>query len=570
MKGAGLVIKNKVRISILAAAIMFFGASAAYAAKTISTVQYDGSDKVIVRIQSDEKRASQAVSVRITDAAGHDNSFEQGYTDDQGVFEFSYVNNTGSGKYKIYAYMGGELITGEYIKMNHSSFDEFVQVINEQHKSSAPDGAPIKAVFDNYARFVDLDLTELDSLKDSDAVYQFIADDVSYRGKISRFADVQNAFYAAVMLESFKENGENIFDLVQTDPYSLVVSEFAPTLVKAAETVKSSVKPAVLSSLGNEYSSGRSLAETMELQILLRSISDATHWNDVKTILDVYKDELGIKTDGAGSSVFKAMEGKRYNSYTEVVSDFNTLLSSAANNNSGGGSGGGGGGGSSGGGGGKTVLDPRTVQAPQQNTVQDAVQNGEQEQQTVNAHSGKLPFTDMNDAKWAIEAVLYIYERGVVSGVSDTLFEPNRFVTRAEAVKLLMTMAGYEPENTYMPFTDVKEDDWYYPYVAAAYRRGVVSGRSDDFFDAQSMVSRQEMAVMTYRTLMLMSSLPKDLQEIAFADREEIADWALDAVKYLYSKEIMIGRTGSRFDPTDNITRAESAMVIYNVLKAAQ
>ncbi len=556
------MIKSRVRILGLTAALTLFGAATAYAGGTVSSVQYDGNNKVTIRIQSDEARASLPVSVRITDGEGRNNVFEQGFTDDSGLFEFSYMNNTGSGVHTIYANLNGEVITGQYHKMNKSDYEEFVHVINEQHRSAKPNGAPIKAVFDKYAEFTALDMTVLDVLGDPDGVYQFIADDTTYKGAINSFEDVENAFYAAVVLERFKENKESIFESAQAAPYSEALSQFAPTLSAAAEAIKPSVKTAVLSALRSEYTSSSELAETTELLILQKTISGATHWNDVRTILDIYKSELGININGAGSDVFKSMAGKSYSSYSDVVSDFNKLLSGKPGSSGGSGGSGGGGGGSSSSDRG-TAIPPGVMQNPAQSTAEPSQNAGGQ-----NVQSGQLPFTDMDDAKWAIEAVLYVYERGIVSGVSDTEFEPNRFITRAEAVKLLMTMAGIEPENINMPFSDVNESDWYYPYIAAAYRSGIVNGKSDDYFDAQAQVTRQEMAVMTYRTIMIRNTMPDSLPEVNFSDKDEIADWADEAVTYLYSQEIMIGRNGSKFDPTDNITRAESATVIYNVLKS--
>ncbi len=549
-------------IPALTAVIILTAGAVCYAETDISVDQSPESDEVSIRISSDKKADAQPVLIRILDEGGAENFIELGYTDAEGVFELTYLNDTGHGKHTVYVNIGGELITSSYIKLGSYEYKEFVNVLNAQHKSTSPSGDPIKAVFDKYAEYVDIDMERANKLIYPDKVYQIMAEDDSYKGRISDFYDVRRAFYAAVATESCNEDKGALYELAAVEPYKSVISAFAPVLYDSSTAASNSVKAAASEAMNKEYKSFKGLVTDAEFYLLQKTISGATHWNDVKSALIKYKAVLGIDPAKASDQVFKGMMGRTYTSYNGITDAFRALSSEAQQQTSGGGSGGGGGGGGGGGSvSGGVVLRPIEA-AP---TATPAAGTDSSTQAT--GSTGALPFEDMDEAKWALEAVDYTYKLGIVSGVSDTRFEPNRFISRAEALKLLMVMMGQEPEDASTPFLDVTPNDWFFTYIGAAYRLGIVNGKSDTEFDAHSTVTRQEMAVMTYRVMRLMGKLKDSSAEAVFGDREEISDWAFEAVNYMFANKLMVGRTGQVFDPKDDLTRAEAVTVIYNVVK---
>jgi hypothetical protein len=52
-----------------------------------------------------------------------------------------------------------------------------------------------------------------------------------------------------------------------------------------------------------------------------------------------------------------------------------------------------------------------------------------------------------------------------------------------------------------------------------------------------------------------------------YADDAKIAKWAKDEVYNLKDKKIMVGDTNNNFNPTNNITRQEIAVAVYNAIK---
>lgn len=55
----------------------------------------------------------------------------------------------------------------------------------------------------------------------------------------------------------------------------------------------------------------------------------------------------------------------------------------------------------------------------------------------------------------------------------------------------------YEPIK--LPFTDVKEDDWFYSYVKQAYLSGIINGKTETTFEPDMNITRAEAAAMISR-----------------------------------------------------------------------
>ncbi len=136
-------------------------------------------------------------------------------------------------------------------------------------------------------------------------------------------------------------------------------------------------------------------------------------------------------------------------------------------------------------------------------------------------------------------------------------------ITREEfselAVELYEALGGKEsmaPEEN--PFADTENSK-----VLTAYRLGIVKGKGEGLFQPNSMVTREEISVMLYRTLQ--AAKPgydySNTTGYIFADQNEISPWAKEAVGYLYGIEVINGVGDNRFNPGGETTR-EQAIVI--------
>jgi len=178
-------------------------------------------------------------------------------------------------------------------------------------------------------------------------------------------------------------------------------------------------------------------------------------------------------------------------------------------------------------------------------------------------------FKDL-DGHWAKDIVEFLAARQIITGDNDGNFNPNIGITRAEFSTLIVRMLNLPLSETNSQFADVA-NKWYESYIATAQEFGIVKGVSDTSFMPERIVSRQEMAAMIVRTLRKYKDIvltEEELQQIVkFADTENIGGWALEDVYTAKKLGLMIGRTGNKFAPQSPTLRGEAASVIYNLLK---
>lgn len=194
--------------------------------------------------------------------------------------------------------------------------------------------------------------------------------------------------------------------------------------------------------------------------------------------------------------------------------------------------------------------------------------NGSEEKETTPTND-KTTFSDMGEASWAQEAVDALVNMGIISGYPDGTFLPNKSITRAEFAKIIVLASGRYDKNAKCSFTDVPESQWYYSYVASAYEMGFITGRSETIFDPNSNITRADICVIVYRYIKSINSEFKAGQNAAFADGDKIPAYAQEAVNALYSASIVGGMGNNKFEPLAQATRAQSAKIVYGAIKAA-
>ena len=174
-----------------------------------------------------------------------------------------------------------------------------------------------------------------------------------------------------------------------------------------------------------------------------------------------------------------------------------------------------------------------------------------------------LPFTDVPEGHWSYPYIKELYEAGVVSGTSATTFEPTANVTRAQFVTMIAGLAGADvTPYTDGKFTDVPSGTWYAPYVNWAAANNIVSGTSATTFDPNATISRQDMAVMLYNYTQQYGVQLGQTAVTAFTDESSIAAYALPAVQALHSAGVFSGMPDGSFRPYATATREQACVVL--------
>lgn len=178
-----------------------------------------------------------------------------------------------------------------------------------------------------------------------------------------------------------------------------------------------------------------------------------------------------------------------------------------------------------------------------------------------------LPFTDVNSDDWFLAAVQYVYENGRMAGTSSTTFQPEVNLTRAMAAQVLYNLEGQPAITGDTTFTDAADaGDWAVKAITWAEQTGVVAGIGDGLFDPTANVTREEFAQMMYNYASYKEydlTLEGDLSQ--FEDASAISGWAETAMSWANGGGLINGHEATGLiDPAGTTTRGQAASIITN------
>ncbi len=172
------------------------------------------------------------------------------------------------------------------------------------------------------------------------------------------------------------------------------------------------------------------------------------------------------------------------------------------------------------------------------------------------------PFSDISNSDWFYENVKWANRNGLMNGTDENIFSPNSDITRAMLVTILYRTEDEPDTNGVSKFNDVDSLAYYNNAVIWAEQNGIVKGYSDTEFAPNDNITREQMAAIVYRYAKLKGYNTDVKGEPEYSDRNEISDYAKDAVIWCLDKGIMKGNENNTFAPNKNTTRAESAAVL--------
>lgn len=278
----------------------------------------------------------------------------------------------------------------------------------------------------------------------------------------------------------------------------------------------------------------------------------------------VFQVTLSNRLDQLGAHQYeltKQLADKEYTAVDAVGSQVNQIINALYQKYYGdGGSSGSGSIGSGGGSGGSGGIGSGGGNSSVSGLIQPTV---DQMNDNQNALAGNM-LTDLEGYDWAREAILALFEDGILSGDGDGRFRPGDGILREEFTKLLITaFCDGKTESKTLKFTDVA-DAWYKPYIETAFAKGIVNGVSEDTFGVGQYLTREDAAVMLQRAAeATYHDITKKQTLVGFTDQDSVSDYAKIAVDMLARAQIFNGFEDGSFRPQAQITRAEVAKVIY-------
>lgn len=177
-------------------------------------------------------------------------------------------------------------------------------------------------------------------------------------------------------------------------------------------------------------------------------------------------------------------------------------------------------------------------------------------------------FKDVKKSDWFYDAVKFVSEKGLFNGVTKNKFGVNVSMTRGMMVEVLYRLADVKDVEN-ITFDDVDKDMYYANAIAWAAKLGIVNGVGDNKFAPDREITREELALMVLRYIKKMnidtSKVTKEYEK--YDDEEQVSDYALEAVKEMQILGLMEGKTENKFAPKQEALRVEVATMLMRFSK---
>lgn len=292
---------------------------------------------------------------------------------------------------------------------------------------------------------------------------------------------------------------------------------------------------------GKEFNNLDSFYDELYKQFVFATIKMSNGYSNIQAAVDTFSEDIFGEAHTLSQSEALKLQSNDYSTYDEIVNALK-FTPSTDGKKGGGKSGGSGGVGSS-----KyddTYLDNQTPDKINQNI-----------------------FDDIDSVSWAVESIVELAQKGIISGKGNRMFYPNDSITREEFVKIIALTFFENSAEADVTFNDVADGEWYAKYVKQAYGEGIINGVGYNMFGTGANITREDMAVIAYNTAVKTGKYNADdlAEEFAFDDDAFIADYAKEAVYKLYSAGIINGMGDGEYAPKQFVTRAQAAKIIYGI-----
>ncbi len=182
----------------------------------------------------------------------------------------------------------------------------------------------------------------------------------------------------------------------------------------------------------------------------------------------------------------------------------------------------------------------------------------------------KSIFSDLTD-HWARESVEALFEKNIVKGKAEGIFDPEAQVTRAEFLTMVQKAAKL-PTMNYKPyFNDVAMDAWFAGVIISAHAYDIIADELvvDGNLNPDAPILREEMTSIMVDTMQNTDYRALGSGDLSmFTDAQNIAEWVKPSVAQSVNLGLIKGNPDGTFAPKATATRAEAAVIIQRFLNA--
>ena len=208
------------------------------------------------------------------------------------------------------------------------------------------------------------------------------------------------------------------------------------------------------------------------------------------------------------------------------------------------------------------VIESKTPVQPKPDDAITGIISGIVASGALQPGASASQFADLTSGSWYYDGVRCALENGLMTGTSARTFAPDRPVTRAMLVTILWRLAG-EPYGRVSPFEDVLPGSWYAQAVSWAYDKGIVTGVTATSFQPGAPVTREQLCAILCRYAALTGKNTAASASLdAFTDRAQVSAYAEASVRWALQAGFLTGVGDSRLAPRSGATRAQLAVLL--------
>ncbi|MDO4766000.1 MAG: S-layer homology domain-containing protein [Eubacteriales bacterium] len=202
---------------------------------------------------------------------------------------------------------------------------------------------------------------------------------------------------------------------------------------------------------------------------------------------------------------------------------------------------------------------PEKVEDADINKTSDNEVNNNESKDTKSVSS---IFTDIVKDSWYEKSVQFVYEKGLMSGISKDNFAPEENASRGQIVTILYRLVGSPMVEGSTSFQDVMHDDYFVNAVVWATQNNITGGYGDSLFGAGDDITREQLAVFLYRLTQKNKITAESTSLESFTDEDMVSDYAKEAMNWAVAKGLINGVGNQTLNPKGNATRSQIATIL--------
>lgn len=172
---------------------------------------------------------------------------------------------------------------------------------------------------------------------------------------------------------------------------------------------------------------------------------------------------------------------------------------------------------------------------------------------------------------WYHDAVAFCMKNNIMQGYQDNMFYPDEEITRCQLVKILWNLEGKPTAGETVTFIDVADDAWYADAVMWAVTENLIFGESNKTFLPDDTITREQLAAVLHRYAQYKeydTTICENTNILSYDDAYDISEYAIASVQYAVGSGLMKGKAENTLNPKDDVTRAETAQILYRFIES--